>query len=590
MEYSIFVEKYGKVLADKLNIDTTMNGKPVNVLQLSSELQADYLINTDFNFFRSKICKLWRLENLYFITTKDGLRKLFKLNTAQRDFVTKYLLALEPYKRLIILKSRQLGMTTLISIFFLDEIIWNPNSEALQIAHTLKDAGELFNKKISFAMKNLYDCVLDLLEISQNSAKKIQLLYPSEDGGKSQSAFTVSNSGRSNTLQYLHISELGKLSKLYPSRADEIVTGTLPALASGGYGIIESTAEGQAGLFYEMYIKALKRKPFITPALSNLEWLPVFYSWKWDTDEIERTIKNTGIISVKNMKECEIDWSEYQLDNSLTDEEMTFYYSKYISANEDIDKLHQEYPTTEHEAFIGSGSNYFSLRHTAELYERCTDEYKRYEYTNGEFYEDDKGPLYVYEEPQQGRNYVIGGDVAEGLLDGDYSTSVVLGFDKNVKAMYQGRIEPDEYSKMIQALGKWYNTALLAVEFNKDGNWVNTDLHTIGYPNLYIRTAVDDITKQVTKSYGWLTTKKTREMALGESKKHFNSTQLINCRPLLEEIMTFIRDKRGKPSAAPKKHDDIVMAWCIAIAILQGRQETIIETTKKNPLAFLFAQ
>lgn len=573
-----------------LNIETQLNGENVRVNTLPSELQADYLVSTAFSFFISRQNKLWRIENLYYIITKDGTKALFKLNRAQRDFVEKYLFAPKPYKRLIILKARQLGFTTLISLWFLDEIIFNPNTEALQIAHTLKDAGELFNRKISFAVKNLYPCVEELLTQSQKSAKKIQFEYEDETGGKSMSSFTVSNSGRSGTNHLLHISELGKLAKLYLGRAEEIVTGTLPSVPANGTAIIESTAEGQSGLFWEMYSKAMKRRPFITPELSSIEFYPVFYNWTWDDAEIERTIQQTGIIAISQMKECEIDWQEYKDEHQLSDKEISFYYAKFIALNEDIDKLHQEYPTTEMEAFIGSGSNYFSLRKTAELYEKCNDNYKRYDYINGEFIENEKGPLYVYEEPQPGRVYVIGGDVAEGLLDGDFSTAVVLGYDKNVKALFQGHLEPDEYSKMVQKLGTWYNRALLAIEFNKDGNWVNTDLQVCGYTNLYIRVAVDDITKVVTKSYGWLTSKKTRDMMLGEAKKHFNATKELNCRPLLEEIMSFVRDKRGKPSAAPKKHDDIVIAWCIAVAVLQGKKETIQQNQGKTLMQVIFNQ
>jgi len=162
----------------------------------------------------------------------------------------------------------------------------------------------------------------------------------------------------------------------------------------------------------------------------------------------------------------------------------------------------------------------------------------------------------VYKEPQQGKNYVIGGDVAEGLLLGDYSVACVLGYDKEIKALYRGHCEPDEYKEMISALGFWYNTALLAVEFNKDGNWVNTALRNDNYPAMYIRSTVDDITKEVTRSYGWLTNKKNRDFMLGEAKKHFNTVSGINCKPLLEEILTFVRDKRGKPQAAVGSHDD----------------------------------
>lgn len=580
---------------DLLAVDAVMNGKNVRVNTLSSELQADYLINNHFSAFTSKANKLWRIENCYYIINKEAKRVLFKLNRAQRDFVNTYLLGPKAYHKLIILKARQLGFTTLIALWFLDEIIWNPSTEALQIAHTLKDAGELFNKKIAFAVKNLYGCLTSFLLLSQNSAKKVQFEYDI-DGGKTTSAFTVSTSGRSGTNHLLHISELAKLAKAYPTKADEIVTGTLPSVPSGGTSIIESTAEGQSGIFYEYYSKAMERKPFITPELSNIEWYPVFYNWTWDDEEIERTISHTGIIPISSMKECEIKWDEYAEEHNLDERLISFYYAKFITLNEDVDKLHQEYPTTELEAFIGSGSNYFSLQKTADLYAKLKDTYTCYEFINNEFIQtsfvesdrDRKDLLYIYDEPEFGRNYVIGADVAEGIQDGDYSVACVLGMDKQIKAFYQGHIEPDEFSKLLQVLGKRYNTALLAVEFNKDGNWVNTDLSQSEYPNLYIRTTVDDITKTITKMYGWLTSKKTRDYMLGEAKKHFNATTFINCRPLLKEIMTFIRDKRGKPQAAHGKNDDCVIAWCIAIAVLQGKTEKVVPKSTATVFNLIF--
>ena len=211
------------------------------------------------------------------------------------------------------------------------------------------------------------------------------------------------------------------------------------------------------------------------------------------------------------------------------------------------------------------------------MLERCTDDFKRYDFINNTLVESNDGDLIVYQEPVPGKRYVIGGDVAEGLTTGDYSVAVVVGYDKEIKALYRGHLEPDEFSRLLRTLGYKYNTALLAVEFNKDGNWVNTDLNINNYPNIYLRTQVDDITKTVTKSFGWLTTRNTRDFALGEAKRHFNAAS-INCKPLLEEMKTFVRNKRGKPEAAPGQHDDVVMAWSISIGVLQGKNDTKDET------------
>lgn len=551
-----------------LDVKVEMNGQLVHVLSLPAELQVDYLISNHFQHFISKECKLWRMENLYFVMNKSQQRVLFKFNKAQKDFVENYLN--KGYKKIIILKSRQLGFTTLISLWFLDDIIFNPNSEALQIAHTLKDASEIFNRKISYAIKNLYPVVKAQLEMDQKRSNRVQFSYP--DG--SVSAISVSNSGRSGTFSQVHISELGKLNRLYPGRAEEIVTGTLPSVPATGTVIIESTAEGASGLFYEMYMSGYKRRHILTAAHTVGEFYPVFYNWQWDTDEIESVVSN-GLIPISTMEDCEINWEEYQKENNLTDKEITFYYIKWLNAQRDIDKLNQEYPLNEMEAFISSGSNYFSARKTQEMYEKCDNNYQRYDFINNEIEKSNTGDLWIYDDVRPGRNYVIGADVAEGLMDGDFTVAIVLGYDKQIKALYRGHIEPDEFANLLKVLGKRFNNALLAVEFNKDGNWVNTELRNTNYPNLYVRTVIDDLTKEPTKMYGWITNKKNRDFMLGEAKKHFNSTEMINCKPLLEEIMVFIRNKMGKPQAASGKHDDIVISWAIAIAVLQGREEKI---------------
>lgn len=571
------------VTAVEVLLETIYEGKPINELPLQDQI--DFLVNEHFESFVHDSNALWRLEHLYYIMTKDGTKDIFTLNKAQRHFYENYLA--KGYKKLAILKSRQLGFTTLISLYFLDKVIFKPNNEALQIAHTQKDATEIFNRKVVFSVKNLSPHIKDIMDISQARSNRQQFSYPDGNGGQHVSAISVSNSGRSGTFSIgVHISELAKLARLFPGRAEEIVTGTLPSVPMGGQAIIESTAEGATGLFYEIFMDGWKVRDKITPAMSKAHFKSVFYNWTWDTEEIRKSAID-GCIPVEDMEECEINWKEYQQENSLSDEEMNFYYLKWTGANKDVDKLHQEYPTHPMEAFLSTGSPYFNSVKVSQMLDACTDEYTRYSFINGEFSEDERGDLYIYKKPAPGKKYVIGGDVAEGLLNGDYSTAVIAGYDKEIKAVYRGHCEPDEYADMVQALGKWYNTALLVIEFNKDGNWVNTEIRNKLYPNIYVRTEIDDLTKEVTKHYGWITNKKNRDFMLGEGKKWFNAATSIDCRLLLDEMFTFVRDKRGKPQAAAGKHDDVVMAALIALAVLQGKDDISQEPEKKVTISSL---
>ena len=107
-----------------LDVPVKMNGELVIPRELDLDLQIDYLIQNHFKFFCSRENKLWRLSHLYHIMDKNGRKVLFKLNKAQKHFAETYLLVPNPYRRIIILKSRQLGFTTLIALWFLDEVIW----------------------------------------------------------------------------------------------------------------------------------------------------------------------------------------------------------------------------------------------------------------------------------------------------------------------------------------------------------------------------------------------------------------------------------------------------------------------------------
>lgn len=580
-EYTL---RFGSALTKLLDVHVTMNSKPVHVLQLSRELQVDYLIANHFNFFISQKCKLFRMESLYFIITKRGTKTLFTLNRAQRHFADNFLLIDKPYYRHFILKSRQLGFTTFISLWNLDYIIFNPNKEAGTMAHTQTDAKEIFNRKVKYALQNLYPCVRDILKTNQDRAGKLELSYP--DGSISSMTVTSSMAGRGATFHAFHISEIAKLFASYPERANEIYVSLLPALPIDAYCFTETTAQG-FGPVRDRFMKQWERKDIITPELSKVEEVAHFYNWTWDDMEMAQ-LEDT--IPVELMKECELDWAEYQKEHNLTPKQLTYYYMKWVQMGEDFDKLRQEFPTTHLEAFLSSGTNYFSLNRTAKFLDRCDNNYTRYDFINNEFVKSDRGELWIYDDVRPGKNYVIGADVAEGLLDGDFTVAMVLGYDKQIKAMYRGHCEPDEFADLLKILGKRFNTALLAVEFNKDGNWVNTELRNSNYPNLYMRSVIDDVTKEVTRSYGWLTSKKTRDFMLGEAKKHFNSTEMINCKPLLEEMLTFIRDKRGKPQAASSKHDDVVISFCIALAVLQGREEKQQEVKKFSILNAIFVQ
>jgi len=205
----------------------------------------------------------WRINNLYSIIDKHGRKVKFQLNWAQEQLYR------EMWYCNVILKARQLGISTFICLLFLDRCLFNDNKAAGVIAHTREDAEYLF-KRIKYAYDNLPKELKDIKKSTVDSARELVF--------SNGSSFRVGTSMRGSTLQYLHISEFGKICAKFPDKAQEIITGSLNTLAPGQYVFMESTAEGREGYFYDIcqQAKALQDE---SKNLSKLEFRFHFFPW-----------------------------------------------------------------------------------------------------------------------------------------------------------------------------------------------------------------------------------------------------------------------------------------------------------------------
>ena len=117
----------------------------------------------------------------------------------------------------VVLKARQLGFTTFIDLFMLDQCLFNSNVRAGIIAHNRDDAKIIFRDKIKYPYDNLPDVLRARISAESDTAQ--ELLF------SNNSSIRVGTSLRSGTLQLLHVSEYGKLCAKYPEKAREVRTG-----------------------------------------------------------------------------------------------------------------------------------------------------------------------------------------------------------------------------------------------------------------------------------------------------------------------------------------------------------------------------
>lgn len=299
---------------------------------------------------------MWRLSNLYFIKTKtededddesEGVVVKFRPNRAQRDLLKRL------WFKNLILKARQLGFTTLIQILFLDFAMFTPNLNIGVLAHT-DDAAKKIFKKIKFA----YDRLPPVLK----AANPLTACSVREMVFANGSTITVGTSMRGDTIHYLHVSEYGKICAKFPDRAEEIVTGTFPAVPDSGMIFIESTAEGRDGDFY----KKSQRAEMLHNAgvkLSNKQFRFHFFPWH---EEDGYQADPAGVIISQKEHEY-FDALEALLKKSISPAQRAWWISTRDETFSGQDeRMWQEYPSTPAEAFQQSTEGtYYKVQMTA---------------------------------------------------------------------------------------------------------------------------------------------------------------------------------------------------------------------------------
>lgn len=298
------------------------------------------------NFFPSK---LWRLNNLYTIVDKRGKRVRFNMNLSQHKV---YAASLR-HPRLIILKSRQQGISTLWLVSFFDDAIsFNDFSIGLMAQGQDEAATLLERTKLLWETYPKEFKKLQAVEIESDNTKALSF--------SNGSTIFVRTSFRSTTLQRLHISEMGKIANKYPEKAQETKTGTLQAIAPGNTAVIESTAEGD-NMFKSMWDNAM----LYAHTLSEKDFMPVFLSWLDDPDCVEYRDQ----IETDRHKKYFAD-VEKETGITLTKEQRNYWI---VQERELPDKIHQEYPTTANEAFMATKDGAYY----AQLYLRWIKAHKR---------------------------------------------------------------------------------------------------------------------------------------------------------------------------------------------------------------------
>ena len=288
------------------------------------------------------------MNELYRIVDRNGNSIKFKMNAVQ-SHVLKNL-----HKRNIILKARQLGMSTFAVLYLLDECLFNPNLAAGIVSYSLEHAQHIFKRIIGHALENLTPYAKHKAVILQHSAREISFA--------NGSFLRVDTTLRGGAYQLVLVSEYGKTCARNPLKAEEVITGTLNTLSQSSMSIIESTGEGNEGFYADMVNQAANRG---NDDLSPLQYRLFFFPWM---DEPSYTMDQPVTISVDLLDYfSSIEASTKRL---ISQGQRNWYAHQKSVLGE---KIKQEFPSTVAEAFISSSDAYYFQQCIEEAYKsgRC---------------------------------------------------------------------------------------------------------------------------------------------------------------------------------------------------------------------------
>lgn len=531
-----------------------------------------------------------------FIRTKRGGR----LIPLEPNYTQRYVLRVIDYMRAIglpprinVLKSRQVGVSTLSQAIQFYNAYTHENRAGLVLAHNERGARGLFKMTRRFVdnfpaarscpegcqcrtrasgnPKHDDVCevcggetLLEPLKLRFDNTREVQL-------DKNNSRLNVEaegDAGRSNSAQDVHVSEaafmeefdvtLDALLQTVPNDLDSLV-------------VIESTANGVGNFHYESWKESIDNWSHnSTVPIQERGFFPIFIPWfrhaeyampAWfeskDLTAIERSLVQAFTLTIE-----QIAWRRWCIKNNCKNSEDTF---------------RQEYPATWKEAFLLTGRPIFDREPLTWLDDQQLKRKDRPEPQEIEWESSpgrglnilvprllnvSTGRFHVYEEPKARHTYIVGVDPSEGDAGSDYSPCAVLDqMTLNHVATWYGKEPPERLAEIAMRIGYYYNTvrpAQIIHEANNHGHTFGLECSRKNYPNMYYRpVSKETVSLKITDKLGWWSDEGSNHFRFDALRRFLHdkyrehregltaNTRLIVCPYLISEMLTLIYVRSG---------------------------------------------
>jgi hypothetical protein len=497
----------------------------------------DVSLNTDA---ASAATLLWYLETferfcaLLNIRLKDGSSAPFKLNRIQKLYLR------NKTQRDVILKPRQVGMTTLLLAYDIWKFLTVRGAHVVIVCQSQADNGPL--NDVCVTLRRFFASI-EAAGLKLNLSTERNNEWAIEDrsarlrvtvSGASEAA--AIKKGRGGTITRLHCTETAVW-----EFAEETLNALLESIGGVQFGteiVSESTANGAAGYFYKLCKSA---------SAGQSSYRAHFYPW-FEQDEYAIPLERGEKIEPVTDRELAL------VAIGVKPEQLKWYRSKVAENGQD--RTDQEYPSDPETCFLVSGRCFFEQSVTTALLTKCTAPIETRE----------QGRIRIYKKPESDQDYLIAADTSEGTEDGDSSGALVYHWRTGEHvATIDGKYQPHDLARVLVTLGKEYNTALVAVERNNHGHAALLELERhLRYPYAKIYRSYKD------KKPGWNTTGETRPVMLdGLEDAHRKGLWTSPDSRVLSQMRTFIVNDNGKAEAAKGEHDDLVIPAALGWEIRQ---------------------
>ena len=501
-----------------------------------------------------KITYLWKdenkiewIESFIKIVDKSGKTVPFILTQEQAEFVG----GLESEN--IVSKSRQLGLSSVAIALAIRLCIVKPNSACLLASHDQKSCNAVFDK-----LKQQFNSLPPFLlpKTVANNRAEIKCV----NGSKITCSVAGNVSlGRDSTLGFCHLSEFA-----FFKNADKHLNSITQAMGSDSTLLIESTSNG-VNLFHDLYFGAKNKENSFKSFFFN--WInggTLFKAKYIEAVERYHSIHN------KDLEQEDLDEEELSLQGMSASMEQLCWRRMSVSKTS-LEEFHQEYPSTDIESFLLTGSSIFDNKRVSEALmalkvnktkpldiKAITDLPLILKHHYGKSF-------FIWELPEIGERYSIGCDLSEGIGKDFHDIEIYDSSMVQIAQFYNNKIKPYEMAEIINAIGLYYNRALLCVERASGGLSVIERLRIdYKYLNMMKYKTFDEFNRPK-MIIGFDTNSKTKSLVINDFLEIFDTRNMvIKSERTLGEMQVFVAEN-NKMGAISGSHDDTVMATALAI-------------------------